>query len=142
MGFLSKLLLGNGTLPTAVRESLDAEGLVLIAEGLPGSVRYERFRAPGRRFNGKVTGERLGLGLSEHRLAVYCRSGRAKLIDSELDSPRFAALEPSLEGPDKVAFRIDYDQMAEPKVSGVITIRATTPSAPTIVEELTRRLGR
>jgi hypothetical protein len=142
VGFLSRLLLGNGSLPAAVRAGLEAEGLLLAEEGLPGRIRYERFRAPGRRFSGKVTGERLGLGISARRLAVYCRSGRAKLIDSPFDSPRFSALEPRLEGTDVVAFRIDYDRMAEPGVSGVITISATTASAPQIVEELNARLGR
>ena len=48
----------------------------------------------------------------------------------------------SLEGEDKVALRIDYDRVAVPKVSGQMTIRAVTPNAATLVEELSSRLGR
>ena len=62
MGFLGKLLLGNGTLRAPLRQELEAEGLVRIEEDLHGSVRYEHFKAPGKRFHGKITPERIGLG--------------------------------------------------------------------------------
>jgi hypothetical protein len=137
--------LGNGALRPALRAELEAEGLVLAEEGLRGSIRYERFKAPGKRFYGKVSGERLGLGLSETRLVVYCRSGTVELIDSELSSPRFEMVEIALEGDDSLAIRIDYDRSQEAKaaaISGVITIRATTPNAAVIVEEVNARLRR
>ena len=142
MGWLGKLLLGSGTLKPELRRELEAEGLVLVEEGLPGTIRYSRFRAPGKRFHGKVTAERLALGISEKRFVVYCRSGRAELMDSPFDSPRLRALDVSLEGDDTVALRVDYDRLDEPDVAGQITVRAKTPSAPVIVEQLCARLGR
>lgn len=140
--WLGRLLLGDGTLKPEVRDELEAEGLVLVEEGLSGSVRYRHFKAPGRRFHGKITPERLGIGISERRLVVYCRSGRAELIDSPFGEPRLEALEVELHTDDAVDFRVDYDRMGEPKISGEITIRARTPKAPMIVEELRARLGR
>lgn len=142
MTFLAKLLLGNGTLKPKLRAALESEGLVLIEEGLRGSVRYKRFKAPGRRHHGKITGERIGLAVSEERFVVYCRSGRVKLIDTPYSNPRLEMIDVSLEGDDAVAFRIDYDRAEVPKVSGEITIVASTPNAATIVEEVSTRLGR
>ena len=142
MGLLAKLLLGNGTLKPELRAALESEGVVLIEDGLPGSIRYADFTAPGRRYRGKVTGECFGLGISERRLALYCRSGRVKLIDQPFTEPRLSALDVSLDGEDRVAVRIDYDRVAVPKVSGQMTIRAQTPIAARVVEELSARLPR
>ena len=142
MGLFTKLLLGNGTLKPKLRAALESEGVVLIEEGLTGSIRYANFRAPGKRFKGKITGECFGLGISERRLAVYCRSGRVKLIDQPFTEPRLSALDVSLEGEDKVALRIDFDRGVVPKVSGQMTISAKTPNAAKVVEELSSRLPR
>jgi hypothetical protein len=139
--FLAKWLLGNGTLTPELRAALESEGLVLIEEGLAASVRYERFRAPGRRHFGKVTGERLGLAVSEERFVVCCRSGRVELIDTPFSNPRLSALDVSLQGDDTVAIRIDYDRAEVPNVSGQITIRARTPNAANVVDHLRARLG-
>jgi len=141
MGFFAKLLLGNGTLKPKLREELESEGLVLIEEGLSGTVRYDHFKAPGKRFHGKVTGERIGLGISEHRLVVFCRSGRAKLINSPFSEPRFKSLDVSLEDGDTIAFHIDYSRIEAPGVEGEITIRAKTPSAANIVDQVRTRLA-
>jgi hypothetical protein len=140
VGLFTKLLLGNGTLKPKLRAALESEGVVLVEEGLPGSIRYANFKAPGRRYRGKITGECFGLGISEQRLALYCRSGRVKLIDQPFTEPRLSALDVSLDGEDGVALLIDYDRAAVPKVSGQMTIRARTPNAPTVVEQLSARL--
>jgi hypothetical protein len=142
VGLFTKLLLGNGTLKPELRAALESEGVVLIEEGLPGSIRYANFKAPGKRYRGKITGQCFGLGISKQRLAVYCRSGRVKLIDQPFTEPRLSALDVSLEGEDRFALRIDFDRAAVPKVSGQMTIHARTPNAARVVEELSARLGR
>ena len=141
MAFLARLRLGNGTLEPKLRAALESEGLVLIEEGLRGSVRYRRFRAPGRRHYGKVTGERIGLAISKERFVVYCRSGSVKLIDTPFSSPRLSMLDISLQGDDTVAIRIDYDRADVENVSGEITISAKTPNAASIVDQLRTRVG-
>jgi hypothetical protein len=142
VGLFTKLLLGNGTLKPSVRAELESEGVVLIEEGLVGSIRYSHFKAPGKRFNGKITGACFGLGISERRLALYCGSGRNKLIDQPFTEPRLSAVDVSLQDDDRVALLIDYDRAAVPKVSGQMTISARTPNAARVVEELNSRLGR
>ena len=140
MGFLAKLLLGSGTLKPELRAALEAEGLVRLAEGLTGSVRYTRFRAPGRYHDGKITGVRVGLGISHERLVVYSHSGRAKLVDTRFADPRASMLDVALDRDDRLAIGVDYDRGDVPKVSGQITIIARTPDAAAIVEELRARL--
>ena len=140
MGFLAKLLLGSGTLKPELRAALESEGLVRLEEGLTGSVRYQRFRAPGRYHNGKITGVRVGLGISEERVVVYSHSGRAKLLDTAFTSPRLGMLDVSLKDEERIEIRVDYDRGDVPKVSGEITIMARTPDAAAIVEELRARL--
>ena len=66
---------------------------MLLEEDLKGSVRYDHFKAPGRRFNGKVTLVRVALALSERRVVVYASSGRSKLVDSPYTSPHFGMVE-------------------------------------------------
>lgn len=141
MGFLERFRLGNGALKPQVRSQLEAEGLVLIDEGLRGTIRYEGFKAPGKRFYGKVAGERLAIGLSEERFVVYCRSGSVELMDSAYASPRLAALDISVEDNDTLALRVDYDRIGEPGISGVITVRARTPQAGEIAKQLRSRIG-
>jgi hypothetical protein len=144
LNFLGRLLLGSGELPADVRAELEAERLLFIEEGVPSSIRYRHYRAPGKRFNGKVTAERIGIGISEMRVAAYCRSGRAELIDSPFDSPRFDAVSFSLTTDDKLEIRIDYDEMAEAEaagVSGVITIDLKTRHAGIACEALRSRLS-
>ena len=141
MGFLGKLLLGNGTLRASLRRELEAEGLVRIEEGLHGSVRYEHFKAPGKRFHGKITPERIALGISEQRIVAYCRSGRGKLADSPFSSPRFEMVTITADD-DHLEFLVDYDKGDEPKFSGKIKIRMEHPEATAIASEITSRIGR
>ena len=145
MGWFETFRLGNGVLKPKLKRELEAEGLVLIEEGLAGSVRYLRFKAPGKRFHGKVTGERLGIGISELRAVVFCRSGSVKLIDSEFASPRWEFVEIGVEDDGTLQFRIDYDRSEEAKaakVSGEIKIVAHTPKAAVIAEQVNARIGR
>jgi len=140
-GWLGRLLLGSGELRPELRSELESEGLVLLEEGLPGSVRYTHFKAPGRRMHGKVTPERMALGLSRKRFVVYCKSGRAKLADSEFTSPNLRGVDVSLEGDDKVVIKIDYDKLEVERVSGQIALHIRTGSARRVVDELRARLA-
>jgi hypothetical protein len=139
VNWLARLLLGNGTLKPKLRAELEAEGLVLLEEGLVGSIRYDHFKAPGRRFNGKVTGVCVGLGISEERLVVYSHSGRAELIDSPFSSQRLSSLGIAADN-DRLILEVDYDRLDAPNASGQVTIRARTPKAQSIAEQLRTRL--
>jgi hypothetical protein len=140
-GWLGRLFLGSGTLKPELREQLESEGLVLVEEGLPGSVRYTHFKAPGRRFHGKVTPERMGLGISRERFVIYCKSGGAKLADSEFTSPNLSGVNVSLDGDDKVVITIDYDKLDVDRVSGQVALHVRTSNARRVADELRVRLA-
>ena len=135
-----RLLLGKGTLPDAVRSELESEGVLFLGEGLSGSLRYTHFKAPGRRFHGKVTAERFGLGISNERLALYCRSGAGELIDSRFSAPNFGWVSVAVEKRGRLVLTIDYDRSDEDDVSGQIAIHVLTPEAERIAETLRSRL--
>ncbi len=136
----ARILLGNGSLGGEARAQLEAEGLVLVEENLSGSVRYTRFKAPGRYHNGKVQPQRFALAISESRFVVYCRSGKVELMDSAFDQPNLDALEVTTEGEDRLILRVDYDRLAKPGISGEVAIHLKTPSAATIAEQLRARI--
>ncbi len=141
MGFLAKLLGGKGAaFRPQLRATLESEGLVLIEEGLSGSVRYKKFRAPGKVFDGKIVPQTICLAISEQRLAVYGHSGRVKLVDTAFDNPQLGMLDVSLKDAGRLAIVVDYDKGGVPKVSGQITIVAKTANAAAIVEALRARL--
>ena len=141
MGFLAKLLGGKGAaFRPQLRATLESEGLILIEEGLSGSVRYKKFRAPGKYFDSKIVPQTMCLAISEQRFAVYGHSGRVKLVDTAFDNPRLGMVEISLQDDGRLAVLVDYDQGDVPKVSGQITIVVKSPNAAAIVEELRARL--
>ena len=45
---LRRVFTGSGRLPDDLRAALAAEGVVFLEEGLPGSVTYRNYRAPGQ----------------------------------------------------------------------------------------------
>jgi hypothetical protein len=144
VGLLSAFL-GGGGLKPKIRAELEAEGLVMLQEKVRGSIRYTHFKAPGKRFHGKVVPMRLAIGISERRLVVYGGLGAPELVDSPFDSPRFEAVDISLDGADTVAFHIDYSRMEEAEaagVSGEIELRMKPANPAEIVEQIRSRLGR
>jgi len=140
LGFLTRFRIGDGSLTDELRSKLEAEGLVLVEEGLAGSVRYTHFKAPGRRHHGKVSREKIVVGISEERLAVYCRSGLVELVDASFDNPRLALLAISLHDEGELAVLIDSDRAGVGDGSGQIAIRAKTPNAASIAEQLNARI--
>ena len=144
MGLLS-IFLGGGKLKPEVRAELEAEGLVLVEEKVRGTLHYTHFKAPGKRFHGKIVPMRLAIGLSERRLVVYGGVGAPELVDSPFDSPRFQAVDISLDGDDTAVFHIDYSRMEEAEaagVSGEIKIKMKPANAPDLVAQIDARLGR
>jgi hypothetical protein len=143
MSWLGTLLLGKGTLRASMRAQLEREGLVLVEEGLGATIRYRRFRAPGRYHHGKIVAERVAIGISRKRVVMFCRNGRAKLVNSEYDSPHLRALDVSAaDDGGAVVFHVDYGKLDQEKVSGEIEMRVRTPNARRIAGEVNARLGR
>jgi hypothetical protein len=140
---LGRLFMGSGRFKEPLREELATEGIELIEEGIGGSIRYTNFKAPGRRFDGKVQPHRFALALTGRRIVLYCRSGRAELFDSPWGSPNFAWLDMEVAvGGERLVLIVDYDRAGEPGLAGQVAIHLKTPNAEQIKEQIEARASR
>lgn len=120
---------GPGRLPDDLRAQLLDEGLVVLAEDVPGTMSHDRYRAPGqdiRRSTRKVRGT---VAVSRRRLLIWAAG--AKRVDMPFANSFWQALEVSMDGDDWL--RVDIDVAAlGPDRSGHIVIRMQTDQARTV----------
>ncbi|GAA4449671.1 hypothetical protein [Phytohabitans houttuyneae] len=124
-----RLVLGPGRLPDQLRADLTANGLVLLAEGLSGSVTYRHFRAPGQRANWRKQAVSGAVAISTDRLLVW--AGRFRHIDVPLADPVRATIEARADRPDRILFAYDAGT-TNPSRSGRVEVRLRTADAPRI----------
>ena len=136
MNPLRRLIVGSGLLPDDLRAALSAEGIVLIEEGLPGSVTYRNYRAPGRYSNWRKVAFSGAIAITTRRLVVAAARG-GKQVDVPLVPDSRRAVQVSSDKPDTVLFTID-PHVFDPQKSGTIEIRLRTPRAAEIVARLNR----
>lgn len=133
MNPLRRLLLGSGRLPDELRTALAAEGVRLLDEGLPGSVTYRHYRAPGRRSNWRKEATSGAIAVSARRLVVWAE--RHRHIDVPLDHPLRDAIEVDVERPDRILFAYDAGAFDSAR-SGRVEVRLRTAQAGRIAELL------
>jgi hypothetical protein len=133
---LRRVLLGSGKLPDDLRGSLTAEGIVLIEEGLPGTVTYIGYRAPGRYSTWRRVAFTGAIAVTGQRFAVFASRG-GKHIDVPLSAGLRDAVKVSADGGDKVLFSVDPSAF-DPRKSGTVEVRLRTPRAAEVVALLNR----
>ena len=62
---------GWGALPRPMRPVLEKEGIVLMDEGVSGSVLFRKFRAPGKRYSYRRNGVVASVVMTKIRFAVF-----------------------------------------------------------------------
>jgi hypothetical protein len=129
-----RLLLGSGRLPEQLRAELAAGDIVLLEEGLTGSVTYRGYRAPGERSSWRKEAAAGAIALTGDRLVVW--AGRFRHIDVPLAHPVRATIEVRADRPDRVCFAYDAGA-TNPDRSGRVEVRLRTPRAEHIVRLLT-----
>ncbi len=130
---LRRLLLGAGRLLAELRTALEVEDLVLLDEGLTGSVTYRNHRAPGRRSSWRKEAVSGAIVVTARRLVVW--AGRGKHIDVPLAGGFLAAIDVSVEPPDHVCFAYDPARF-NPTRAGTVEVRLRTAQAARLVELL------
>src|SRR3979411_1162684 len=70
MGILARGARPQGRLPDDLRSQLAAEGILVIEEGVPATIIFSHYRAPGRRGNWQGN-YLLAFAMTERRLLVY-----------------------------------------------------------------------
>lgn len=135
---LTYRLFGWGKIPKSLRPTIEAEGIILADEGLPGSVTLRNFRAPGRRslfrrnwFSGSVvlTEEHfLAFSTWKQLIGVPYGDRRTRELRCSVDDDRlFVAFEAGL-------FNDDW--------SGEVEYRFSTPRASEFLRVLQERIRR
>jgi len=126
-------LFGAGKVPAPVMSELKSEGIVVLDEGVKGSVTYRDFRAPGKAFVWKRQGFAASIALTKLRLVAVSFSRFAinvPLSDERLRAMHFAV-------PDNGAFSVTFDaSLFHSDWSGTIEYRFKTPEAQRLLELL------
>lgn len=131
MGPLTWLRARNGRLPEDLRQAVTAEGLLLLAEGLAGTVTLRDYRAPGKRSALSKARTSGAVAITSARVVVW--TGMYEGID--LDRGDWHALEVTLDHPDRICFAYDPATF-HPDRSGRVEIRMTTTESGRVAELL------
>jgi hypothetical protein len=133
MKSLRNMMLGSGRLPDELRVASAAEGLLFLEEGLSGSITYRNYRAPGQRSRLSKDATTGAIVVTSQRLIVW--AGRGKNINVPLDHPLRAAINVTLDRPDRICFAYEAGRFSTER-SGTIEVRLRTPQAAQVAELL------
>ena len=128
-------LFGLGKMPTEYASTLRGEGIILIDEGIAGSITLKQFKAPGRRHSWKRSWFTGCLVLTEHTFAAFALV--RPLVFIPLADKRLSELRCSVE--EGVTLLVTYDaSLFNEKWSGIVECRFKTAKAPLLLEQLLR----
>jgi hypothetical protein len=121
-------------MPDELKAALATDGLVLLEEGLSGSVTYRKYRAPGQYFSWRKQGISAAIGISAHRVIVW--DGRMKQVDGPPAQLIGLGVTFTVVEQDLVSISYDAGQFSTER-SGSVEVRLRTPQARRIVTLLT-----
>ncbi|SRR5258707_12715274 len=130
-------LFGVGRMPAQWRATIESEGIVLIDEGIAGSVTYRDFRAPGKRSAWRKVAFSGSIALTKTRLLAVQYANPA--INIPLDDERFGQLRISVEGEGTLLVAFDAS-LFHNDWSGTMEYRFRTAQAQTLFETLRSRI--
>ena len=122
-----------GKMPKQLRATLESEGILLLDEGVPGSLTYLDFRAPGKRFAWKRQWFTASLVVTQSRIAALQYSNFAinvPFADERIQKMRF-----SVEGESTLLAAFDAG-LFHNDWSGTIEYRFQTPQATVFLARL------
>lgn len=125
-------LFGVGKIPKLLADTMRIEGIVASDEGIPGSVTYRDFRAPGKRFSWKKQGFVGSVVVTNIRLVALMYSNFA--VNVPFTDQRIRKLQISAEG-DRLTIAFDPSVFHD-NWSGTIEYRFRTPQAADMLKWL------
>lgn len=131
MNPFKRLLFGSGRLPRMVRDQIAGEDVLLLSEGLTGTLTFRNYKAPGRRSKLRKVGIAGAVCVSAGRLLVW--GARGKLVDVPRDDKRFGQIEVAAEEPEKVLFAWEAGLFHDNR-SGRVEVRLHPVEAERVVE--------
>lgn len=132
-------LFGVGKIPEALLTRLKGEGVLLLDEGVRGSVTYRNFRMPGRYSNWRRQWYTASIALTKVRLVALRRS--APIIDVPLADERIRRLRLLPEGGDTLLVAFDA-ALFHGDWSGTIEYRFRTPQARLFTDTVREQIAR
>jgi hypothetical protein len=113
--------------------TLEGEGIILLDEGIGGSITFKKFKAPGRYHSWKRSWFTGSIVLSEQTFAAFALF--KPLIYIPLDHVNFSELRCTIEGGKMLSVTYDASAFNE-KWSGTIECRFKTPKAQMFLDLL------
>lgn len=129
-------LFGVGKLSKEVVDNLNREELLLMDEGIGGSMTYRDFHAPGKRFSWRKVAFTGSVAVTKQRLFALQYSNPA--INVPFDDERFKQLRISVEGKSTLLVAFDAG-LFHSDWSGTIEYRFKTPQAGEFLKLITNR---
>ncbi len=123
-------LFGLGRIPKLLNDTLRIEGIVVSDEGIPGSITYRNFRAPGKRFSWKKQGFVGSVIVTNVRLVALMYGSFA--VNVPFTDERIRQLQISIEG-DRLLISFD-PKLFHDNWSGTIEYRFRTPQAADMIK--------
>jgi hypothetical protein len=132
---LSYRLFGLGKIPEPLRRTLDGEGLLLMDEGIPGSVTYVDFRSPGRASSWRR--QWFGGAIALTRVRLFALQYARTIIDVPLADERIRGMRFLVEAGTTLLVALDAG-LFHADWSGQIEYRFRTEQASAFLEKLGR----
>ena len=126
-------LFGVGRMPVQWRTTIESEGVVLIDEGVRGSLTYRDFRAPGKSFGWRKVAFTGAIALTKARLLALQYANPA--INVPLTDDRFKKLQISVEGEETLLIAFD-PSLFHSDWSGAMEYRFRTSQAQAFLKSL------
>jgi hypothetical protein len=142
MGIFARRAQPGGQLPDDLRSQLAAEGILVMEEGVPATISYRHYRAPGRSGNWRGN-YRLAFGMTERRLLVYGatpdRRPPSAFVNVSWEQARAGGLRALL---DDGSLRLSFDFSAlYPDRAGQAEVWLRTGQAPAALAAAQAKLG-
>ena len=130
---ISYRLFGAGKVPAQQATTLQGEGLILFDEGIPGSVTYRNFRAPGKFFKWRQQWYSAAIVLTGTRFIAF--RGPYKILDVPLQDQRFRGLRFTIENQETLLIAFDASLFHD-TWSGTLEYRFKTPHSHGFLNKL------
>ena len=124
---------GLGKIPRKVRVTVESEGIILLEEGVNGSVTFRNFHAPGKHYQLRRNWFIGSLVITNNHFLAF--TFFRPIIGVPLDDQKIRALDISLENNDVLLIIFDVSVFHE-GWQGIIECRYTTTKAPLFLDKL------
>lgn len=131
-------LFKTGKIPKTARSQMLKEGVILQDEGIPGSITFKKFRAPGKYHGWKRNWFSGSIVLTRKHFLAFRYS--EPVIGVAWDDDKSKKLECSIENRNTLCVKFEVSTFNE-DWSGRLEIRFSTPMAQSFQREIKRKIA-